>query len=74
MFEGADMFPQGGSQVFCIHKAQIVATGIDQDIAEGMHAAEALGSENNVIGGIAGHWDLITARVKKAICPSQRVP
>ncbi len=50
MFEGADMFPQGGSQVFCIHKAQIVATGIDQDIAEGMHAAEALGSELPAIG------------------------
>ena len=44
------MFSQGGGQVLRFHKAHILAPGIGQNVAEGMHAAVPLGSEDDLVG------------------------
>src|SRR2546429_8828192 len=52
VFEGPDMFPDGGSKVLRLDEAHILAPGIGQDVAEGLHAAGSLGGEGDVEGGI----------------------
>src|SRR5256884_9353604 len=52
VFEGPDMFPDGGSKVLRLDEAHILAPGIGQDVAEGLHAAGSLGGEGDVVGGI----------------------
>src|SRR6266480_2484390 len=52
MFEGPDVFPDGGGKVLCLDEAHILASGIGQDVAEGMHAASSLGGEGDVVRGI----------------------
>ena len=48
------MLADGGGKVLCLHKPYILAARVSQDVAEGMHAAPALGGEGDLLlGGLA---------------------
>ena len=49
VFEGADMFADGGGEVLRLHKAQILAARVTQHITESMHPPPAFGRERNVV-------------------------
>jgi hypothetical protein len=43
------VFPDGGGKVLCLHKSHVLAAGVGQNVAEGMHPATPFGSEGDVV-------------------------
>src|ERR1017187_5343905 len=52
MLEGPHVFPDGGGKVLCLHKPHVLAAGVGQNVAEGMHPAAPFGRESDVVGRI----------------------
>ena len=43
------MFPDGGGKVLRLHKPHVLAAGVGQNVAEGMHPAPPFGREGDVV-------------------------